>query len=76
MSGMAGHATLSQCVALLEERRRAICAEMAERGGSAVAACDADFSALLAERAEIGAALARLSPLARAEARIAHPRED
>lgn len=76
MSRMGGRATLSQCVALLEERRRAVCAELAERGGSAVAACDADFSALIVERAEIGAALARLAPLARAEARIAHPRED
>jgi hypothetical protein len=68
--------TLARCVALLEERRIAVCAEMSEREGSAVAACDADFSALLAERAELGAAISRLAPLARADGRIAHPRED
>jgi hypothetical protein len=66
--------TLAQCVELLELRRRAVCAEMGCYG-SPVAACDADYSALVTERAEITSALARLAPLARAEARIAHPRE-
>jgi len=67
--------TLSQIVNLLEARRVAICEEM--RGyGSPVAACDADFSALVAERAELTGALARLAPLARAESRVPHPRED
>jgi hypothetical protein len=67
--------TLASCVDLLEARRLAICAELQEYG-TPVAACDADFSALLAERAEIVASLARLAPFARAEARIVHPRED
>ena len=75
MNPAAQPVTLAQCVHLLEARRRWVCEEM--RGyGSPVAACDADFSALVAERAEITAALARLEPIARAEARVAHPRED
>lgn len=67
--------TLAECVALLEARRRAICEELAN-GGTAVPACDADFNALLAERGELVAALARLAPLARAETHVPHPRED
>jgi hypothetical protein len=69
-SGMLAHG-----LALLEARRVAICDEISERAGAAVAACDADFNALLAERAEIVAALVRLAPFARGEARVPHPRE-
>ena len=67
--------TLSDCVALLEARRLAVCEELGAYA-TPVPACDADYNTLLAERAEIVAALARLAPLARAEARVAHPRED
>ncbi len=67
--------TLADCVAMLESRRVAICHEM-EDFARPVAACDVDYNALLAERAEVESALARLSPIARAETRIAHPRED
>ena len=41
--------TLAQCVSILEARRLAVCAEL-HGYGSPVAACDADFSALAAER--------------------------
>lgn len=61
--------TLAECVAALEARRLAICAEM-EAYGSPVAACDADFSALVMERAELSAALARQ------EVAVPHPRAD
>jgi hypothetical protein len=67
--------TLADCTRLLEARRRALCEEI-NAAARPVAACDADYNALLAERAEVVAALARLEPFARAEARIAHPRDD
>ena len=67
--------TLDQCVALLEARRVAVCEQLGSYG-TPVPACDADFNALLAERAQLVAALACLAPLARAEERIPHPRED
>jgi hypothetical protein len=67
--------TLAQCVAVLEARRVAVCAELGGYG-SPVPACDADYNTLLAERAELVAALARLAPLARAELHVPHPRED
>ena len=67
--------TLAECVAALEARRRAGCEQM-DGYGSPVAACDADFNALVLERAEITAALARLAPIARGEARISHPLHD
>ena len=67
--------TLAECVAVLESRRVAVCDELSDYG-TAVPACDADFNALLAERAELVAALARLAPIARAETRVPHPRED
>lgn len=67
--------TLAQCVAALEARRLAVCAELAGYG-TPVPACDADFNTLLAERAELVAAIARLAPLARAELDVPHPRED
>lgn len=67
--------TLAECVAALEARRLAICREMAAYG-SPVAACGADFSALVMERAELSAALARLKPLARLEVAVPHPRAD
>ena len=68
--------SLADCVALLEARRLALCEQLHGFVGGPVAACDVEFNALLAERAEVVAAIARLTPLARAEARIAHPRED
>ena len=64
--------TLADCVAALEARRRAVCEQM-DSYGSPVAACDADFNALVLERAEITAALARLTPIARGEAKVTHP---
>ena len=67
--------TLAECVAALEARRIAVCEEM-EGYGSPVAACDADFSALVMERAELSAALARLKPIARREVVVPHPRAD
>ena len=69
------HVTLADCVATLEARRMAVCAELVGYA-KPVPACDADYNALLAERAELVAALARLAPLARAETSIPHPRED
>jgi len=67
--------TLADCVAALEARRRAVCAQMIAHG-SPVAACDADYNALVLERAEITAAIARLSPIARGEAAVIHPLQD
>jgi hypothetical protein len=67
--------TLAECVEVLEARRLAVCGEM-EEYGSPVAACDADFNALVMERAELSAALARLKPLARQEVAVPHPRGD
>ena len=67
--------TLADCVAALEARRRAVCEQM-DAYGSPVAACDADFSALVLERAEITAAIARLAPIARGETRVSHPLHD
>ena len=64
--------TLADCVAALEARRLAVCEQM-DTYGSPVAACDADFNALVLERAEISAALARLTPIARGEAKVTHP---
>jgi hypothetical protein len=75
MSPFAVPVTLAECVAVLEARRMAVCEELGGYG-AAVPACDADFNTLLAERAELVAALARLAPLARAETPIPHPRED
>ena len=53
----------------------AVCGELGSYARP-VPACDADYNALLAERAELVAALARLAPLARSEVAIPHPRED
>ena len=75
MSPQAITVTLAECVAVLEARRRVLCDELGAYG-SPVPACDADFNALLAERAELVAAIARLAPIARAETRVPHPRED
>ena len=74
---MTAHAavTLADCVALLESRRVAVCDELVDYGLAAVPACDAHFNTLLAERAELVAALARLAPLARAETSVPHPRD-
>ena len=69
---MSAAPSLAECVAALEARRRAVCEQM-DGYGSPVAACDADFNALVLERAEISAAIARLSPIARGEAPVAHP---
>jgi hypothetical protein len=67
--------TLLDCVALLEARRQRVC-DAINDCARPTAACDADFNALLAERAAIGIALAQLRPLGRGEAVIAHPRDD
>ncbi|MBL8510825.1 MAG: hypothetical protein JNM52_04195 [Betaproteobacteria bacterium] len=67
--------TLPQCVAMLEARRQLICEEL-NQFARPIAACDADFNTLLAERAEIVLALSRLQPYCRGEARIPHPRDD
>jgi len=73
--GVSNDVTLGHCVELLKARRVLVCDELAGFA-QPVAACDADFNALLAERAAIVQALAQLRPLARAEAVIPHPRED
>jgi hypothetical protein len=75
MTPMTAPVTLAECVAVLESRRRTLCDELSTYG-TPVPACDADFNALLAERAELVAAIARLAPIARAEAHVPHPRED
>ena len=67
--------SLADCVAALEARRRALCEQM-DSYGSPIAACDADYNALVLERAELSAALARLTPIARGEACVAHPLHD
>ena len=67
--------TLADCVALLESRRLAVCDELADYGIAAVPACDAHFNTLLAERAELVAALAKLAPMARSETPVPHPRD-
>ena len=67
--------TLLDCVELLEARRQILCDEISNCARP-TAACDADFNALLAERASIVQALAHLRPLCRGEAPIAHPRDD
>ncbi len=72
---MSAAPSLADCVAALEARRRALCEQM-DGYGSPVAACDADYSALVSERAELTAAIARLAPIARGEARVAHPLHD
>ena len=64
--------SLADCVAALEARRRALCEQM-NGYGSPVAACDADYNALVSERAELTAAIARLAPIARGEAHAGHP---
>jgi hypothetical protein len=67
--------SLADCVVALEARRRAVCEEM-DGYGSPVAACDADYNALVLERGELTAAIARLAPIARGEAHITHPLHD
>ena len=66
--------SLADCVALLEARRVTLCEEI---NGYArpVAACDVDFNAMIAERAEVTGAISRLAPILRAEARVVHPRD-
>jgi hypothetical protein len=66
--------TLADCVAVLEARRLAVCEEI-NHYSRPVAACDADFNAMLAERAELVGAISRLAPILRAEVRISHPRD-
>jgi hypothetical protein len=67
--------SLADCVAALEARRRAVCEQM-DGYGSPIAACDADYNAMVLERAEITAAIARLAPIARGEAKAVHPLHD
>jgi hypothetical protein len=67
--------TLAQCVAMLEARRQLLC-ESLNDFARPIAACDADFNAILAKLAEVVMALFHLQPLCRGEVRIPHPRED
>jgi hypothetical protein len=67
--------TLAQCITLLEARRQSIDMELHDFVRP-VPACDVDYNTLLAERAELTAALSRLQPLCRGEMKIPHPRED
>ena len=67
--------TLAQCVAMLEARRQLLCDALNEFARP-IAACDADYNAILAERAEVTQAITSLKPIARGEARVAHPRDD
>jgi len=66
--------SLADCVALLEARRVALCEEIHDYARP-VAACDVDFNAMIAERAEVTGAISRLAPILRAEARVVHPRD-
>ena len=68
-------ATLEQCVELLEARRLLLCDEL-QHYARPVAACDADFNALLVERTAVVQALAQLRPISRAEVNISNRRED
>ena len=67
--------TLTQCIELLEARRLLLCDEL-QHYARPVAACDADFNALLVERTAIVQALAQLLPISRAEVAISNRRED
>ncbi len=67
--------TLTQCIELLEARRILLCHEL-QNYARPVAACDADFNALLVERTAIVQALAQLLPISRAEVAISNRRED
>jgi hypothetical protein len=67
--------TLQQCIELLEARRLLLCDEL-QHYARPVAACDADFNALLVERTAIVQALAQLQPISRAEVVISSRRED
>ncbi len=67
--------TLAQCVAMLEARRQLL-SESLNEFARPIAACDADFNSILAERAEVVRALSYLQPFCRGETRIPHPRED
>ncbi|MEO8104041.1 MAG: hypothetical protein ABI790_16075 [Betaproteobacteria bacterium] len=69
------HVTLQQCINLLEARRQLLCEQINDYARP-VAACDADFNALLAERDGIAQALSHLRPICRGETRVPHPREE
>jgi hypothetical protein len=66
--------SLAYCVAVLDARRVLVCEELQSRS-HANAACDVDFNTLLAERSALSQALSSLTPLARHEAYIPHPRD-
>ena len=67
--------TLAQCIELLEARRQILCEQIHDYARP-VPACDADFNALLAERAGITLAISHLLPICRGEAHVPHPREE
>ena len=67
--------TLVQCIAMLEARRQLL-SESLNEFARPIAACDADYNAILAERAELVRAISSLKPIALGEARIPHPRDD
>jgi hypothetical protein len=67
--------TLGQCVAMLEARRQLLSQSLNDFARP-IAACDADYNAILAERAELVRAISGLKPIALGEVRIPHPRDD
>ena len=67
--------SLEQCIEMLEARRLLLCDEL-QHYARPVAACDADFNALLVERTAIVQALAQLRPISRADVLISNRRED
>lgn len=60
---------------MLEARRQWL-AQRLNEFARPIAACDVDYNAILAERAEIVRALSSLSLILRGEVRVPHPRED
>ena len=67
--------TLSQCIEVLEWWRHQV-SKVLQEFARPVAACDVDYDTLLAERAELAAALSHLRPLCHGEMKIPDPRED
>ena len=67
--------TLAQCIEVLAARRRLVNEELQDFARP-IAACDVDYSTLLAERSALSLAITQLQPLRRGEMKIPHPRED
>jgi hypothetical protein len=64
--------SLSDCVEVLEARYRIVSHELHDYARP-FTACDADYNAMLAERAALSAALTQLRALYRGEVAIPHP---